>query len=56
VYPRLTAIGDEIVNKVKPKAVIAISAHWESSTPDVIEINSAEKTDLIYEYVVSLVS
>jgi len=51
VYPRLTTIGDEIINKVNPKAVVVVSAHWESSTRDVIEINAAEKTDLIYEYV-----
>ena len=38
------------MKKVRPKAVVVLSAHWESRTTDVIEINAAEKTDLIYEY------
>jgi aromatic ring-opening dioxygenase catalytic subunit (LigB family) len=51
VYSVLTNLGHEIKDVVKPKAIVALSAHWESSIPDTIEINSAEKTDLIYEYV-----
>ena len=51
VHSKLQKIGKEIVNDVKPKAVVVISAHWESSIPGAIEINSSEKTDLIYEYV-----
>ncbi len=33
------------------KAVVVFSAHWQAKEQDTIEINTAEKTDLIYEYV-----
>jgi 4,5-DOPA dioxygenase extradiol len=48
VYPVLQRIGREITQKVKPKAVVVFSAHWMNK-PNVIAINTAEKTDLIYE-------
>jgi 4,5-DOPA dioxygenase extradiol len=48
VYPKLQEIGKEITQKVKPKAVVVFSAHWEGE-PNVIEVNTSEKTDLIYE-------
>jgi 4,5-DOPA dioxygenase extradiol len=49
VYPQLQKIGREITQKVKPKAVVVFSAHWQGER-DVIEINTFENTDLIYEY------
>lgn len=47
-YPRLQALGKEITQQVKPKAIVAFSAHWQAE-PNVIEVNTAEETDLIYE-------
>ena len=52
VYPVLQAIGKEITQKVKPKAVVVFSAHWQAK-PDEIHLNNVEKTDLIYEYAVA---
>ncbi|KAJ4416577.1 hypothetical protein N0V85_002239 [Neurospora sp. IMI 360204] len=50
VYPILQAIGKEIVQKVKPKAVVVFSAHWQA-TPSEIHLNNADgKTDLIYDF------
>jgi 4,5-DOPA dioxygenase extradiol len=49
VYPQLYKTGQEITQKVKPKAVIVFSAHWQGER-DVIEINTFENTELIYEY------
>lgn len=48
VYPVLQAIGKEITQKVKPKAVVVFSAHWQAE-PNEIHLNNAEDTDLIYE-------
>jgi 4,5-DOPA dioxygenase extradiol len=50
VYPQLQKIGREITQKVKPKAVVVFSAHWQGER-DVIEINTVENTELIYEYI-----
>lgn len=50
-YAVLQNIGKEITEKVKPKAVVVFSGHWEAQ-PNGIEVNSAEHTDLIYECVV----
>lgn len=50
VYPVLQAIGKEITQKVKPKAVVVFSAHWQAK-PNLVQVNNAEDTDLIYEYV-----
>ncbi|KAI1328644.1 Extradiol ring-cleavage dioxygenase, class III enzyme, subunit B [Xylariaceae sp. FL0255] len=49
VYPVLQKIGREITQKVKPKAVVVFSAHWEAGPRD-IEVNTAENTKLIYDY------
>ncbi|KAK8104006.1 Extradiol ring-cleavage dioxygenase- class III enzyme- subunit B [Apiospora kogelbergensis] len=49
VFPVLQAIGQEITQKVKPKAVVVFSGHWEADR-DAIEINTAEHTDLIYDF------
>ncbi|KAI1101272.1 LigB-domain-containing protein [Jackrogersella minutella] len=48
-YPVLQRIGKEITEKVKPKAVVVFSGHWEAK-PNLIEVNSAEHTDLIYDF------
>lgn len=50
VFSKLQNIGREITQIVKPKAVVVFSAHWQGE-PDVIEVNTSENTDLIYEYV-----
>lgn len=47
-FKRLQTVGKEITQQVKPRAVIAISAHWQASR-DAIEVNTAGTTDLIYE-------
>ena len=46
---KLQELCKENTTKVKPKAVVVFSAHWQGE-PDTIEINTAEVTDLIYEY------
>ena len=48
-YAKLVAVGREITTKVKPKAVIVFSAHWQGG-PNKIQINVAEQTDLIYDF------
>ncbi|CAH0037983.1 unnamed protein product [Clonostachys solani] len=48
-YAKLAEVGHEITTRVKPKAVVAFSAHWQSG-PTTIQINTAEKTDLIYDF------
>ncbi|KAI1875710.1 uncharacterized protein JN550_001996 [Neoarthrinium moseri] len=49
VFPVLQKIGKEITQKVKPKAIVVFSGHWEGS-PNTIEVNTAEHTDLIYDF------
>jgi aromatic ring-opening dioxygenase catalytic subunit (LigB family) len=49
-YRKLAQIGREITTKVKPRAVVVFSAHWQAGK-DTIQVNTAETTDLIYEYV-----
>lgn len=49
-YKILSEIGKEVTQKVKPKAVVVFSAHWQGGM-DTIEVNTNEITDLIYEYV-----
>ncbi|RYP75916.1 hypothetical protein DL769_003719 [Monosporascus sp. CRB-8-3] len=48
-YPVLQNIGKEITQKVKPKAVVVFSGHWEGE-PNTVLINKAEHTDLIYDF------
>lgn len=50
VYPVLQNIGKEITQKVKPKAVVVFSAHWQAK-PDLIEVNNGQEAELIYEFV-----
>lgn len=46
---KLRSLGKEITQVIKPKAVIVFSAHWQAG-PFHIEVNTAEHTDLIYDY------
>lgn len=52
-YAKLQEIGKEITTRVRPKAVVVFSAHWQAGR-NKIEVNTAERTDLIYEYVASI--
>lgn len=49
VYSKLQKIGKEITTKVKPRAVVVFSAHWQASVPGRIEVNNMELNDLLYE-------
>ncbi len=49
VYPHLVSIGREITQKIKPKAIVVFSAHWQAGQNE-IQVNAAEKTDLIYDF------
>lgn len=48
-FGKLQQIGAEITGNVKPKALVVLSAHWEASTEEGVEINTAESTDLVFE-------
>ncbi|KAK9462178.1 Extradiol ring-cleavage dioxygenase, class III enzyme, subunit B [Lipomyces oligophaga] len=48
-FKMLRKIGKEIIDTVKPKAVVVLSAHWQA-TRDTIEVNTAEITPLIYDF------
>ncbi|XHF96625.1 hypothetical protein AWENTII_000248 [Aspergillus wentii] len=48
-YSKLGEIGREITTKVKPRAVVVFSAHWQAGR-DTIQVNTAEITDLIYDF------
>ncbi|KAJ5305836.1 hypothetical protein N7508_004851 [Penicillium antarcticum] len=48
-YHKLAQIGREITTKVKPRAVVVFSAHWQAAR-DTIQVNTAEITDLIYDF------
>ncbi|TVY54444.1 4,5-DOPA dioxygenase extradiol [Lachnellula cervina] len=48
-YSQLAAIGQEITTKVKPKAIVVFSAHWQDG-PSKVSINVAEQTDIIYDF------
>ncbi|KAL2042730.1 hypothetical protein N7G274_004489 [Stereocaulon virgatum] len=50
VYSKLQEIGKEITTKVKPKAVVVFSAHWQAEGTNKIMINTKEKNDLIYDF------
>ena len=49
VYPKLQEIGKCITTKVKPKAVVVFSAHWQAEEDNKIQVNAKENADLIYE-------
>jgi 4,5-DOPA dioxygenase extradiol len=49
-YSKLQEIGKEITQKVRPKAVVVFSAHWQASRNS-IEVNTADKSlPLNYDY------
>jgi 4,5-DOPA dioxygenase extradiol len=48
-YAKLVEVGREITTKVKPKAVVVFSAHWQDG-PNKIKINIAEQTDIIHDF------
>jgi aromatic ring-opening dioxygenase catalytic subunit (LigB family) len=48
-YAKLAEIGREITTRVRPKALIVFSAHWQAGG-NRIEVNAAENTDLIYDF------
>ena len=48
-FLKLGETGREITTKVKPKAVVVFSAHWQHG-PSTVAVNVAEKTDLIYDF------
>ncbi|PWY90440.1 aromatic ring-opening dioxygenase LigB subunit [Aspergillus sclerotioniger CBS 115572] len=48
-YHKLGEIGKEITTKVKPRAVVVFSAHWQAGA-DTVQVNTAEITDLIYDF------
>lgn len=39
VYARLQSLGREITEHVKPKAIVVISAHWQSERPGAVEVS-----------------
>jgi 4,5-DOPA dioxygenase extradiol len=49
-YSKMQEIGREITTKVKPRAVVVFSAHWQTGK-DIIQVNTSEDGDLLYEYV-----
>jgi 4,5-DOPA dioxygenase extradiol len=48
-YAKLQSIGLEITQKVKPKAVVVFSAHWQGDRNSV-DVNTATSQGLIYDY------
>lgn len=48
-YTKLQEIGKEITTKVKPKAVVVFSAHWQE-VPYKVYVNNEEHTDLVYDF------
>lgn len=50
VFPKLQEIGKEITQKVKPKAIVVFSAHWQAERPNTIEINVSEQEPLLYDF------
>ncbi|GAW14651.1 hypothetical protein ANO14919_040540 [Xylariales sp. No.14919] len=48
-YFKLAETGAEITTRVKPKAMVVFSAHWQDGLSKV-GVNAAETTDLIYDF------
>ena len=48
-YAQMAAVGQEITTKVKPKAIVVFSAHWQDG-PSSVQINVAEDADIIYDF------
>jgi 4,5-DOPA dioxygenase extradiol len=49
-FSQLQKLGLEITQKVKPKAIVVFSAHWQADKKNTIEVNEAEETELIYDF------
>ncbi|KAH0538225.1 hypothetical protein FGG08_005194 [Glutinoglossum americanum] len=52
-YKKLQQIGKEITAKVRPKAVVVVSAHWQARK-NKVQINTSGMAELIYEYEIQL--
>lgn len=50
VYPQLQEMGREITQKVKPKAIVVFSAHWQAERPGTIQVNVSEDEPLLYDF------
>ena len=50
VYPKLQEMGKEITEKVKPKAIVVFSAHWQAERPNTVEVNVSEQEPLLYDF------
>lgn len=48
-YKKLQELGKEITQKIRPKAIVVFSAHWQGE-PNLIEVNEAESQGLIYDF------
>lgn len=48
-YAKLQEIGQEITQRVKPKAVVVFSAHWQAQGVAGVDVNVGEAGGLIYE-------
>ncbi|CAZ86669.1 unnamed protein product [Tuber melanosporum] len=51
-FHQFQKIGKEITTKVKPKAVVVFSAHWQAAAAagSKVEVNTAEFIDLVYDF------
>lgn len=50
VYPKLEEIGREITQKVKPKAIVVFSAHWQAVHANTVEVNVSEQEPLLFDF------
>lgn len=50
VYSKLEQIGQEITQRVKPKAIVVFSAHWQAEQSNTIEVNVSEQEPLLYDF------
>ncbi|KAI9809303.1 MAG: hypothetical protein M1825_002594 [Sarcosagium campestre] len=48
-YKKLQAIGRDVTGRIKPRAVVVFSAHWQAEKTKV-HVNTAEGADLIYDF------
>ncbi len=49
-YRTLQSLGHEITHSVRPKALLVISAHWQSDSPSNIQVSSPSTQELLYDY------
>lgn len=50
VYAQIAKQGKEILQTVRPKAIVVFSAHWQADKPNTIEVNTAESEPLLYDF------